>query len=76
MKSIEIRKEEFESIDEVFTSSNDLLDYGLGVSCSGIGSASCSEGCKSGNKEGGACSASCMQGCSEGCKDACKPGNK
>lgn len=75
MKKIEI-KEEIEDIDDVFTSSTDLLDYGVGVSCSGIGSASCSDGCKSGNKDGLACHESCLEGCSEGCKQSCKLGNK
>lgn len=75
MERIEIN-DDFENLDEVFTSTTDLEDYGIGIGCSGLGSASCQEGCKSGNKNGGACSLSCMQGCSEGCKDSCKPGKK
>lgn len=66
-----------EDLDDIFSSTSDLRAYyGLGVSCSGIGSTSCSEACKTGNKNGVGCADSCLQGCKEGCKEACKSGNK
>ena len=60
-----------EELDDIFVSSSDMKEY-IGVSCSGFGSASCSDGCKDGGKTGGSCSLGCEPGCKDGCKDGCK----
>ena len=70
-----------ESLDEIFESSADLREYSGEISCSGVGSASCSEGCKSSAKDSGSscgqyCQPGCQPGCMNGCKEACKDGGK
>lgn len=76
MKTIDISSTE-ENINDIFTSTSELKAYyGIGITCSGVGSASCSESCKAGNKDGVGCSDSCLQGCKDGCKEACKTGRK